>query len=213
MKLQHVTDPAFSKYGRIITGLQLEDLFAACRKTPIPTQSTCNHNGSFPVFEQLPIRQELQDKIFGGMPIWMDYCNGWCHKLNALEYHKSPEVMIYLTDTIGIYGSFFDIRDNTYNTNQLELFLIPAGTPIETYATTLHYFPCNARRDTPINSICVLPQGTNGPAPKITPSRPEDHLLWGYNKWLLAHKDSPDAAAGAYVGLVGENLDVTPLQL
>lgn len=34
----------------------------------------------------------------------------------------------------------------------------------------------------------------------------EGALLWARNKWLLAHPDSPEAAAGAFVGLTGENL-------
>ncbi len=34
----------------------------------------------------------------------------------------------------------------------------------------------------------------------------EGALLWARNKWLLAHPDFPEAAAGAFVGLTGENL-------
>ena len=37
----------------------------------------------------------------------------------------------------------------------------------------------------------------------------EDKRLWARNKWLLAHKDTSEAAAGAYVGLVGENTDIS----
>jgi len=207
-----VFDNEFAKYGRVITGIDFTELFEECRKTPIPAEGTCNHNGSYDVFEALPVYEELKNKIFGGMPLWMDYCNGWCHMLNAFEYHKTSEVMIYLTDTIGIYGSYFDIKNNSYDTSKAELFFIPAGTGIETYASTLHYFPCNAHKDTPINSICVLPKGTNGPAPAVEITRDEDKLLRGFNKWLIAHPDSPDAAAGAYVGMTGVNIDVSSLQ-
>ena len=28
------------------------------------------------------------------------------------------------------------------------------------------------------------------------------------NKWLLAHAEAPEAQNGAYVGLVGKNLDI-----
>ena len=35
-----------------------------------------------------------------------------------------------------------------------------------------------------------------------------DAYGWGCNKWLLAHPDAPEAAQGAYVGLVGENIDI-----
>ena len=36
----------------------------------------------------------------------------------------------------------------------------------------------------------------------------DDALLWACNKWLLAHPDSAEAKAGAYVGLTGENIKI-----
>ena len=36
----------------------------------------------------------------------------------------------------------------------------------------------------------------------------DDALLWACNKWLLAHPDSAEAKAGAYVGLTGENVKI-----
>ena len=48
----------------------------------------------------------------------------------------------------------------------------------------------------------ILPKGTNYEKPAIH----ECPLLWGSNKWLLAHPDSPEAKQGAYIGLKGENL-------
>ena len=55
----------------------------------------------------------------------------------------------------------------------------------------------------------VLPKGTNTEKPEILPTDPEDRLLWARNKWLLAHPESAEAAHGAYVGLTGENLDIS----
>ena len=37
----------------------------------------------------------------------------------------------------------------------------------------------------------------------------EDRLLFAKNKWLLAHPDSQEAAAGAFVGLKGINIDIS----
>ena len=45
--------------------------------------------------------------------------------------------------------------------------------------------------------------------PKLQVRSFEDKRLWARNKWLLAHKDTSEAAAGAYVGLVGENIDIS----
>ena len=56
--------------------------------------------------------------------------------------------------------------------------------------------------------LVVLPRGTNGPKPEITPLNAEDKTLWACNKWLLAHPDSDEAAQGAYAGITGENIDI-----
>ena len=53
-----------------------------------------------------------------------------------------------------------------------------------------------------------LPLGTNTEKPAITARNEEDKLLWARNKWLIAHAESGEAAQGAYVGLVGENIDI-----
>ena len=52
------------------------------------------------------------------------------------------------------------------------------------------------------------PEGTNGPAPDLPAAGGDSALLWASNKWLLAHPESSEAAAGAHVGLVGENVRI-----
>ena len=54
----------------------------------------------------------------------------------------------------------------------------------------------------------VLPKGTNTDKPAIVNKNAEDALLWARNKWLLAHPESSEAAEGAWIGLVGENVDI-----
>jgi hypothetical protein len=51
-------------------------------------------------------------------------------------------------------------------------------------------------------------QGTNTAKPEIKADGGDDAQLWACNKWLLAHVESSEAAAGAYVGLEGENIDI-----
>jgi len=45
----------------------------------------------------------------------------------------------------------------------------------------------------------------------LTVKNAEDNLLWAQNKWLLAHKDTAEAADGAHVGITGDNIDITDL--
>jgi hypothetical protein len=54
----------------------------------------------------------------------------------------------------------------------------------------------------------ALPWGTNLEKPEFPARTQEDRLLWARNKWLLAHPDSEEASQGAYVGLVGKNIDI-----
>ena len=56
--------------------------------------------------------------------------------------------------------------------------------------------------------MVALPWLTNTEKPALHQLAPEDKLLWARNKWLLAHAESSEAAQGAYVGLVGENIDI-----
>ncbi|MCR2022099.1 DUF4867 family protein, partial [Blautia pseudococcoides] len=126
--------------------------------------------------------------------------------LNAVEYHRDSEVNAALTDLILILGKEQDIEaDNTYDTSKMEAFLVPAGTVVEVYATTLHYAPCNVNG----NKFCtavILPKGTNTDAPAVQNNTSEDKLLFARNKWLIAHKDAK--IEGAFEGLTGENLSV-----
>ena len=105
-----------------------------------------------------------------------------------------------------LWGSQQDITDDfTYDTSKMEAFLIPAGTAVECYATTLHYAPCNVNGNR-FKVVVVLPKGTNTDIEKGTEYTPEDQLLFARNKWLIGHKDA--AIEGAYNGLVGENLKI-----
>ena len=51
----------------------------------------------------------------------------------------------------------------------------------------------------------------NEDKPALTVKNAEDNLLWAQNKWLLAHKDTAEAADGAHVGITGDNIDIADL--
>ena len=56
--------------------------------------------------------------------------------------------------------------------------------------------------------LVALPKGTNTDKPNMPIKGGDDAYLWACNKWLLAHVESSEAAAGAYVGLEGVNIDI-----
>lgn len=205
MVIKKVTDPAFKKYGQILKNYDCSEIIGTMKSsTPLPSDVV--YEPSVKVLETLDIFNELQDREYGGLPIQIGYCNGNNYMLNAVEYHRSSEINIAVTDLILLIGSQQDIEDDySYDTSKIEAFLVPAGTAIEVYATTLHYAPCNVE-DTGFKCVVVLPKDTNLPLEKSVEKAGEDALLFARNKWLIGHKDTDLGSQGAFIGLVGENI-------
>ena len=140
------------------------------------------------------------------MPVQIGYCNGHNHKLNALEYHRSSEINVAATDAILLVGHQQDITPEfTYDTSLVEAFLLPKGTAVEVYATTLHYAPCSVGEQGFQVGI-ILPRGTNYPL-EMTHEGWEDSLLAATNKWLIGHPEG-GLPEGSHIGLIGENITV-----
>ena len=211
MKILSVNDPAFKKYGRIITNVDVKELVAAMKETPVPEGVV--YEPSIPELEALPVMQELSAVTYGEMPIQIGYCNGHNTKLNAVEYHRDSEINIAATDAILILGCLQDVEaDHTYDTAKMEAFLVPAGTAVEVYETTLHYAPCSVEGNG-FQVAIVLPRGTNYPLkashPKAegTVTDNEDCLITAVNKWLIGHAEG-GLEPGSFLGLKGKNLDI-----
>ncbi len=204
MKIYNVNDKEFVKYGKVLKGYDLTDLVETLSKLPATDEV---------VYE--PTEKSLEkfnavfaDRFFGQTEVQIGFCNGKNYLLNAVEYHRSSEINIAAEDAILLVGSQQDIKENndefTYDTSLIEAFLVPKGTAVELYATTLHYAPCSVG-DTYFKMAVVLPKYTNYPLDK-TFDKGEEKLLAAKNKFLIAHKDAK--IDGAFNGLIGENVDV-----
>ena len=204
MKIQKVTDPAFRKYGQVLEGYDFTGLMKEMKHTPVPEDVI--YVPSVEELEALDVMKDLQNKGYGGLPIQIGYCNGHNKKLNAVEYHRNSEINVAVTDLILLIGHQQDIEpDHTYDTSKIEAFLVPAGTGIEVYATTLHYAPCHVNEGG-FQCVVVLPKGTNTDLTFQTEKTGEDSLMTAKNKWLIAHEDAK--IAGAFNGLKGENITI-----
>ena len=204
MKIQKVTDPAFRKYGQVLEGYDFTGLIKEMKHTPVPEDVI--YVPSVEELEALDIMKDLQNKGYGGLPIQIGYCNGHNKKLNAVEYHRNSEINVAVTDLVLLIGHQQDIEpDHTYDTSKIEAFLVPAGTGIEVYATTLHYAPCQVNEGG-FQCVVVLPKGTNTDLTFQTEKTGEDSLMTAKNKWLIAHEDAK--IAGAFNGLKGENITI-----
>lgn len=206
MDILKVTDKAFCTYGKVVNGIDFSDLAEAMQSTPVPAEGVV-YKASEDALERCTCAKQLCRSGFGGMPIQIGYCNGKNHKLNAVEYHRDSEINVAATDCILLLGRVQDIgSDLTYDTAKVQAFLIPAGTAVELYATTLHYAPCNVGEDG-FRVAIVLPRGTNTDIDKAEAVTAEDKLLYAKNKWLIAHPDA--GVKEAFAGLVGENPEVS----
>ena len=204
MKIQKVTDPAFRKYGQVLEGYDFTGLIKEMKHAPVPEDVI--YVPSVEELEALDIMKDLQNKGYGGLPIQIGYCNGHNKKLNAVEYHRNSEINVAVTDLVLLIGHQQDIEpDHTYDTSKIEAFLVPAGTGIEVYATTLHYAPCHVNEGG-FQCVVVLPKGTNTDLTFQTEKTGEDSLMTAKNKWLIAHEDAK--IAGAFNGLKGENITI-----
>lgn len=205
MQIYSVTDPKFKKYGKVVEGIDFSELIAKMEEcTPLP--EGVEYVPGLAELEALDAAKELSVKTYGEMPIQVGYCNGHNCMLNALEYHRDSEINIGATDAILMLGWQPDITDDfTYDTSLVEAFLLPKGTAVEVYATSLHYAPCGVD-GAGFKVGIVLPKGTNLPLSAAHEGGEDGHLT-AVNKWLLGHPEG-GLAEGSPMGLIGKNLNV-----
>ena len=208
MTIYSVNDEAFRPYGRVVTGLDVGELMTALAATPQPERGT-DYVPLDEKLQDLPSAVEISEHLYGGMPVQLGWCNGRNTKLNCLEYHRDSEFNLGTEEFVLLLARQDEIEDGALDTSKVKAFRVPAGMLVEVYATTLHYAPCHTDPAKGFRVMVALPDGTNTEKPEFAPATDEDRLLWACNKWLLAHPDSVEAAAGAHVGLRGENIDLS----
>ena len=202
--MQSVLDAGFKKYGRVIADIDTSEIVKLMDSYDMPEDVV--YVAGDKKLENTQIHKVMEESIYGGCPVQTGYCNGHNHKLNALEYHRSSEVNVAVTDIILLLGAEQDIEpDFTYDTSKVEAFLVPAGIGIEVYGTTLHYAPCGVDGNG-FKAVVVLPKGTNTDLMTCHTKSFDDKLLTAKNKWLIAHEEA--GIEGAVCGLKGENIDI-----
>ena len=207
MNLISVFDPDFLKYGAVLQGYDFSELISELNKTEyLPGKVT--YIPDIDRMNKLSVSKMLSSNFYGGMPIQVGCCCGQNRKLNCLEYHRSDEVNVCATDVILLLAKQEELVDYKLDTKCVEAFFVPSGTAYVLRSSTLHYAPCQADDAEYFMIAVVLPKGTNMQKPDMLKINKEDELLWGKDKWLIAHKDAPEAREGAFVGLLGDNLQL-----
>ena len=208
LPLYSVHDPAFAPYGRVLPIRDPDSLRAAMAQTRIPETGN-SYVASAPILEATPDVRSLADTVYGGMAVQAGCCNGRGFTLNAEEYHKCSEVNYSTTGLVLLLALPSDIRDRKLDASSVVGFYLPPETLVEIHPLVLHFAPCRVKAEG-FNCLVVLTRGTNAPLDHVDIHAPgEAGLLWMKNKWLLCHKDSPQAQKGAYIGITGQNLTLS----
>ena len=208
MKIYSVFDPEFKPYGKILEGYDTAELIAAMNEIPLPAKGVAYEPG-IDQLEVCGILKEFEARAYGGMPIQLGMCWGRNTKLNCLEYHRDSEVNLGTTDFVLLLAKQDEIEAGVLDTAKVKAFRVPAGVPVEVWATTLHYAPCHLSEAEGFRVAVVLPKGTNTEKPAFEAKCEEDTWMTARNKWLLAHPESNEAKGGAHIGLSGVNIDIT----
>lgn len=203
MEIKKVTDASFKKYGKVVEGIDFSEILKNLEALPMPAEGVEYFPG-VEALEKTSATKVISESLYGGMPIQIGMCNGHNKALNACEYHRDSEINVALYDMILLIGELKDVQDDfTYDTANIEAYLVPAGVAVELYATTLHYAPCHVE-DKGFKAVVVLPKGTNYDLTFKPDRTKEDKLLTAVNKWLIAHEDAK--IDGAFNGLKGVNI-------
>ena len=208
MKIYSVYDPEFKPYGQIVEGMEAAaaQILEVLKDTPLP--EAVGYVPELPAMQALHAAAEVSDRLYGGMPVQLGWCNGHNTKLNCLEYHRDSEFNLGTEDFILLIARQEEIENGLLDTAKVKAFKVPAGVMVEVYATTLHYAPCHCDAAKGFRVLVALPWLTNTDRPVMENKTPEDEILTARNKWLLAHPESSEAKNGAKVGLTGINIDL-----
>ncbi|MCI6797357.1 MAG: xylulokinase [Succinatimonas sp.] len=201
-----VSSVEFERYGRVVNTLDNKRIVSLLKKTALPKEGTV-YVASEPLLEEQDLLLSVQNTVFGGLPVEMGYCAGYNRTLNCLEFHRSSEINVAEKDMLLMVAPATAIKGDYVDSEEVESFLVKAGTAVQFYETTLHYCPCTADGEEYFRMCCILPRGTNTERPDGVGSDGEDGCLTNNNKWLYAHKDSSEAKSGLTRGVVlGDNI-------
>jgi len=202
IRIYDVTDPAFAPFGRVMDFPFYETMQKAMQSIEMPKEGTAY----LPSVEAFETKDAMHyyGQAFGELPIQIGLCCGYNKKLNALEWHKSSEIVCALTDLILMVGEMRLMENDTFDAANIQYFLMKKGQSVEMYSTSLHFCPVHVG-DTPFANLVILPKGTN--TNLDAPS--DDPKLIRKNKWLICHPDAKNLVdAGRVVGILGENPEI-----
>lgn len=217
LMIHSITSSRFSEYGRILNDVDVEALVALADQTISLPEAGTQYIPSVEVFEQAE-GSDAFVPYFGGMDYEIGHCSGKNSTINGMEYHKSPEIFVAVTDCLQFLTSYKSLEHfSKVGTSHAELFYFPKGSVTIINPLVLHLAPCSVHQEG-FKSLIVLPRLTNEDlseaelAAKNNAKDPESRLLLKKNKWIIAHPERTQLVGqGVPAGVAGENLFVAAM--
>lgn len=209
-KIYNCEEESFRKYGQVIRLKQTEDLIR-WSETVIEEDGPV-YVPHYPSSSGFSWKKELEEELYGGLPLQAGSCCGMNNRMNGMEFHKGHEFILALTPLVLFVGHSRDLITKEgqwrWDSSWGRFYYVSQGTAVELYSTTMHLAPCRIGPES-FKSLILLPEGTNLDLEK--PASP-DSLLFKKNKWMICHPESPAAGQGACPGIVGENRSIRSLE-
>lgn len=211
-----ISDPLYSRYGRVITGVDADREMQYARKL-VQIGEGVVYEAAVPGLEQAgSLLAELTEKHYGCMPVQLGWCFGHNLALDGLEYHKGSEINVAVTDCALMLAHYDDIHWDEQpwlDSAAVKLFYAPQGTVFELYAWGMHFAPQHVSEADGFCTLVALPRETNFPLEHKPAGAGEAALLFARNKWLLVHPEAQSLVRdGAAVGIRGKNLKLNAIR-
>ena len=206
-----VEAPEFGVYGMVHEGVAVPQM-----KAFVQAHGTQDAEELYiPCEDKLMEMEEsrvFKENLFGQVNCQIGYYHGRAVKLNAVEYHKCSEVLVLFEPAVLVLGSVWEIKNHKLDSSVMKLFYVPADTCVELYATTLHFSPLMAT-GRGVSQVVAQAAGTNTPLVTKREERIQtDRYLLERTKWVLAHGEYVKSLGeGAYEGIIGDNITLSPL--
>ncbi|MGH0054155.1 MAG: DUF4867 family protein [Sphaerochaetaceae bacterium] len=217
-KINSITCSRFKMYGRVLEKIDATKLIEVADKyITLSEQMGTQYVTSVEEFE-ITEGSDAFKTPFGGMEYEIGHCSGKNSTLNGMEYHKSPEIFVAVTDCLQFLTPYQSLDEfSSISTVNTELFYFPKGSVSIIHPLVLHLAPCSVYKEG-FKSLIILPRFTNEPLTeaetkaKNESTDPESQLLLKKNKWIIAHPERIQLTSqGVPAGIQGENLMVNPI--
>ncbi len=206
--IDDVRNNKFAQYGRVLEGFDLIGVLEYALKIVKIPECGNVYSASVKEIEDFPVIKNIQEEIYGQMPIQAGTCGGQNTLCSGFEYHQGSETIIAVTDCLLFLGKLQDMDGCTYDAAKAQAFYLSKGTAIEIYSTTLHYSPCKVMEEGFI-TLVILPKGTGLPLEGLESPVRRNRLLVQKNKFVMVHSSqTAKIETGVFPGLKGELFEV-----